>query len=106
MTSDQATKLVRPHASDVVTSAVLQAAWQRRRKWSRTDTARHLNDRAAPLIALFRRLHPQAAPRHSRQFGYWLKDNTPALFDRAHEKLAGAADDAARERLLPTDLLA
>lgn len=105
MTSKQATKLLAEVAGQERLTETLHAAWNRRRKWTRTDTARHLNDRAQPLIALFRRLQPTAAPAHSKQFGYWLKDNAPAVFDRAHTRLAGAADDSARERLLPTELI-
>lgn len=105
MTSSQATALVKEPTESATRSASLLASWERRRKWSRTDTARHLNDRSAPLIALFRREHPAMNLTHTRQFGYWLKDAAPALFDRAHTRLAAAPDDAARDRLLPTELL-
>ena len=105
MTSRQATALTQtPDESRLRTEAGL-AVWARRRTWSRTDTARHLDDRSEPLIALFRRAHPTAAPLHTHRFGYWLREHAPRLFDRAHAALTAAPDDSARERLLPTDLL-
>ena len=105
MTSTQAIAIVKQPEESAVRSASLIAAWERRRKWSRTDTARFLNDRSEPLVALFRRKHPGTSVTHSRQFGYWLKEHTPTLFDRAHTRLSAAPDDTARDRLLPTELL-
>lgn len=105
MTSGQAQKLMAPSPQQERLTATLHAAWTKRKKWTRTDTARHLNDRAQPLLALFRRVHPAAAPQHSAQFGYWLKDNAPALFDRAHARLASATSDEVRAQMLPTELL-
>lgn len=105
MTSTQAVKLVTEPASEAARREHYLAAWERRKKWSRTDTARHLNDRSEPLLALYRRRQPAQVVGHSRQFGYWLKEHAPAVFDRAHARLAELPDDAAREALLPTDLL-
>lgn len=106
MTSTQANALLRSAAAPAqATATTLVAAWERRRKWSRTDSARHLDERSEPLIALFRREHPGAQLQHTRRFGYWLREHAPILFDRAHARLASAPDDAARTRLLPTELL-
>jgi len=80
-----------------------RAAYEARRRWTRTDTARWLNDRSAPVLAWLRRL-PGEWPAHSRQMGYWLKDEAPERFGRVHralEKLPAAARDAA----LPGELL-
>jgi hypothetical protein len=79
--------------------------WARKKKWSRTDSARFLNERSAALLARFRRVQSAVTVKHSEQFGYWLKTNAPAIFDRAHARLLEARDDAGRERLLPTDFL-
>jgi hypothetical protein len=84
--------------------AALEQAWQRRRPWSRTDTARFLDDRSEPLLALLRR-RPGEWPKHSRQFGQWLRTNQTRIFDRAHRLLAGQKDDAARERMIPSELV-
>jgi hypothetical protein len=79
-------------------------AYERRRTWSRTDSARWLSDRSAPLLAALRR-RPGQWPSHSRMVGYWLKDNATAIFDAAHARLLAAKDDTARDALLPTDLI-
>lgn len=79
-------------------------AYERRRVWSRTDSARWLSDRSAPLLATLRR-RPGQWPSHSRMVGYWLKDNAPDLFNGAHALLLAAKDDTARDALLPTDLI-
>lgn len=80
-----------------------RTAYEARRKWSRTDTARWLNERSASVLAWLRR-RPGQWPAHSRQMGYWLKDHGSPLFAAVHaalEKLPAAARDAA----LPGDLL-
>lgn len=105
MTSAQATAVTQESRHTRASRVSLEKSWASRDRWSRTATARHLNDRSPALLALFRRAYPAKAPSHTRQFGYWLKLYAPALFDRAHRLLAGCADDAARERLLPTELL-
>jgi hypothetical protein len=80
-----------------------RAAYERRRAWSRTDSARWLNDRSAPVLAYLRRL-PGQWPAHSRQIGYWLKDERPEFFASLHARLAGLSA-AAREAALPGTLL-
>lgn len=78
----------------------MAAAYQRRRKWTRTDTTRWLDARSEALLAWMRR-HGPAAPRYSSKMGQWLKDNSPdhgALYDRAHASLTALPDDPARER--------
>lgn len=105
MTSSQATALTQESTHTRQSRISLEKAWADRVRWSRTATARYLNDRSPALIALFRRTNPAQTPRHTRQFGYWLKQFAPGVFDRAHTRLAACADDAARERLLPTDFL-
>ncbi len=105
MTSTQAKAVLGQSEEEATRSASLIAAWAARRKWTRTDTTRHLDDRSEPLIALFRRRFPKATAPHSRHFGGWLKEHAPALFDRAHTRLSAASDDGERARLLPTELL-
>jgi hypothetical protein len=79
-------------------------AWARRRPaWTRTDTARWLNERSEPLLAWLRRRSPRA-PAHSRQMGYWLKDQDPTLFARAHERLARCKTPD-RDQLLTDEVL-
>lgn len=77
--------------------------WEKRRRWSRTDTARWLNERSAAVLAWLRR-RPGTWPAHSKQVGYWLKEYTPRVFDRAHDRLA-AGDDSVRENMLPREIL-
>lgn len=79
------------------------AAWQRRRRWSRTDSARWLNDRSPAVLAWLRR-KAGSWPDHNRQIGYWLKAYRTRIFDRAHARLLGASD-AEREKLLPNEAL-
>jgi sugar (pentulose or hexulose) kinase len=105
MTSSQATALCQESKHTRSGRNALEKAWASKERWSRTYSARFLNDRSEALIALFRRAHQGQLPRHTRQFGYWLKQHAPALFERAHVTLAACADDNQRERLLPTDLL-
>ena len=84
---------------------VLVQAWKKRRpEWTRTDSARWLNERSEPLLAWLRRRSSQA-PEHSRQMGYWVKENEPVIFARAHERLARAGTNEHRERLLIEDVL-
>lgn len=105
MTSSQATKLTQEPPETRHKRSAGEKAWAAKPHWSRTATARFLDDRSPALIALFRRSYPAKAPSHTRQFGHWLKIYAPALFDRAHRLLLDCADDAARDRLLPTDFL-
>lgn len=85
--------------------AVLVRAWTKRRPaWTRTDTARWLNERSEPLLARLRR-RAGRAPSHSRQIGYWVKENEPTLFARAHERLARCANSQDRDQLLIDEVL-
>jgi hypothetical protein len=79
------------------------ARWEKLRKWSRTDSARWVNDRSAAALAWLRR-RPGQWPAHSNQLGYWLRDHAPEVFDRIHNKLAGMSPEA-REQTLPGSLL-
>lgn len=85
--------------------AVLVRAWGRRRPaWTRTDTARWLNERSEPVLAWLRR-RAARSPSHSRQMGYWVKENEPAIFARAHERLARCGNNQDREQLLTDEVL-
>jgi len=77
--------------------------WEKIKKWSRTDSARWVNDRSAAALAWLRRRAGQW-PAHSAQMGYWLRDNNPALFDQIHTTLAGLSPEG-REQSHPGDLL-
>jgi hypothetical protein len=79
-------------------------AHQARAAWTRSATARHLDELSAPLLALLRR-RPGRWPHEVHQIGHWLYEHRRDLFVRAHARLAAAPDDAARATLLPTDLL-
>lgn len=79
------------------------ARWEKVRKWSRTDSARWVNDRSAAVLAWLRR-RPGQWPAHSSQVGYWLRENAPALFDQFHNKLAGLSPEG-REQTHPGALL-
>lgn len=84
--------------------AGLVLAWARRRPaWTRTDSARWLNDRSEPLLAWLRR-RAGRAPAHSRQMGYWLKAERPDLFNSAHTRLAAAKAEA-RETLIIDEVM-
>lgn len=85
-------------------TATGQALYAKRRTWSRTDTARWLNERSPAVLAWLRR-RTGNWPAHSKQVGYWLKEYAPRAFDRAHERLAAGADDFARENMLPRETL-
>lgn len=84
-----------------------QAMWARRRPaWTRTDTVRWLNDRSAAVLALLRRADAAAAPVYSSSMGRWLKDNSAALFQRAHERLAQPGrNERARQALNVIEVL-
>lgn len=78
------------------------AKWLAQRKWSRTDTARWLDDRNEAVLAALRR-RPGAWP-HVRSIGYWLKDHAPEVFDRVHARLAKAGE-AGAEKLFPMEVV-
>lgn len=75
------------------------ARWEKVRKWSRTDSARWVNDRSAAVLAWLRRGAGQW-PAHSAQVGYWMRDNAPDVFERFHSKLAGLSPEG-REHIHP-----
>ena len=105
MTANQAEKLSATAPMTQTAHLAGLVSWERRRKWSRTDTARHLGECGAALLAHFRRQYPAARTAHTTQFGFWLREHAPAIFDRAHATLTACADDDARARLLPSELL-
>jgi len=78
--------------------------YQRRRRWSRTDSARWLNDRSPAILAWLRR-GPGDWPHRTDEAGYWLKEKKPSLFDAAHNRLAHESTDSARDALHVGDLL-
>lgn len=82
----------------------LQTAYTARARWTRTATARWLDDRAPAAIAALRRLLRSPVP-DVRQPGYWLKEHNPPLFARAHERLATLPTDAAREQAIIPDIV-
>lgn len=83
----------------------MQQAWIRRKPWTRTETARFLNDRSPALLAHLRR-SPGRWPEICPKFmGDWLKVNALPLFDHAHAALAARRSDEARDTLGPTQLL-
>jgi len=90
--------------SEEILSLNCQQAYARRRTWSRTDSARWINDRSAPVLAILRRRQGNW-PAHSRSLGYWLKEHTPDLFLNAHAILAAAKDDDTRDGLLPQEVI-
>jgi hypothetical protein len=65
--------------------------WEGRRThqniWTKTDTARWLEERNAEGLA-WMAAHTLRAPRRPvRAFGYWLKLADPAAFARVHARL-------------------
>lgn len=90
--------------TETVRETALVEAWAKRRKWSRTESARWLNDRSTQLLAYLRR-RLSHAPSHSKQIGYWLKEYEPKLFDRAHDRLAAYKTEADRDQVLIEEVL-
>ena len=94
---------------DAITQAqrnetVMTRAAYERHKWSRTDTARFLNDRNERVLAWARRKLP-SPPVHAKQMGFWLKEKATTVFDRAHARLAALTSDQTREATFIEDLL-
>lgn len=83
-------------------------AYERRRRWSLTDTSRWLNDRGEAVQAQLRRLRTGVPTFHDR-IGYWLRAEANAAarthFDRAHAHLAALPDDTARDHALVTEVV-
>lgn len=82
------------------------AAWKKNRlcRWSRTDTARWLNDRAPAVLAWLRRRQGDW-PLENERIGYWLNLYSRRVFDRAHARLTAGRNDEERELLLPSEVL-
>lgn len=72
--------------------------YARRRKWSRTDSARWLDERSEAGLARLRRLGRECPPV-SKRLGHWLKEEArdQQYFSRVHAALADLHTDAARE---------
>ncbi len=80
-------------------------AWGRRRPtWTRTDTARWLDDRSEPVVAWLRRHAARSPQRFCRQIGHYLRARDPERFRRAHTRLL-RADAAGRERIALEEVL-
>lgn len=89
-----------------------QAKWARISKWSRTSTARWLNDRADAVNAASLRRGWQPTHRSDgwrqimpRAPGYTLRDNHPDVFTRIHQRLSALASDEARESALVPEIV-
>lgn len=87
------------------------AAYAKRAQWSRTATARWLDDRRDAVNAAALRLglqlgqvSPLGKPVLPRQPGHALKTHHVRVFDRIHAALAAAASDKQRDALLVPDL--
>lgn len=72
-------------------------AWQYRKTWSRTwtrsDTARYLDDKKVEIFAL---LPANQLPRYAsrcKNIGQWLALNQLRLFDRAHTRISCICKD-------------
>lgn len=89
--------------SPTFAESAYEKAWEKRRKWTRTFTARLLNERQATVLAFLRRM-PGKWPQRSENIGFWLQRYTPALFAQLHERLAALPDEAAREALPVSEL--
>lgn len=80
-------------------SAMRRKVWLKRRPdWTRSDSVRWLNERSSGVLAWVRRRDPARSPGHSNSMGRWLAEHWPVDFARAHERLAAAASEAAREQ--------
>jgi hypothetical protein len=85
-------------ASQATLTSNLIKAWAKRRTWTRTDTARWIDDRSESALAWLRR-QPGTWPVHSKKFGYWLKEHDTRRFDAAHRLLSKTRSDVARDAL-------
>lgn len=82
----------------------MEASWAKRRPWSRTATARWLNDRS-PSVMAWLRLRPGKWPATSNSIGYWLQEHAPAVFGQVHERLLEAGSEAKRDALRVGEVL-
>jgi hypothetical protein len=90
-------KLVRPIDDARIKGGF--AAWERRRTWSKTDTARWLNARSPAVLAWLRRKPGDWPKQWNHTLGYWLRDSSTRVFNRAHKRLLAGGDDATREQM-------
>lgn len=94
-------------------SANLQASWVRRRKWTRTDSSRWLNDRADAVnsaalrlgLVMLQRSDGVRVPSLPKAPGDALRVNNAAAFDRIHTRLAALDGDAARDTALVPEIV-
>lgn len=91
--------------------ATLLTAYAKRAKWSRTDSARWLDERAPAVNAAALRLSirlgnvsPHGVHVLPQNPGHAIKAKHPRLFDRLHTTLAAVRSDEARDALLVPDL--
>lgn len=84
-------------------------AWQYRKTWARTwtrsDSARYLDDKKAEIFAL---LAANQLPRYAtrcKNIGQWLALNQRRLFDQAHTRLSSTcrAEGKAAAEALPVE---
>lgn len=83
-------------------SEVELAAYERRRAWSRTDTARWLNEHGEAVLAQLRRRGLES-PSFTKRVGFWLKETARdrGVFDRAHGRLASLDDSTRSVAIVP-----
>lgn len=93
-------------------STLLSTSWARRAPWTRTCTARWLNDRADAVNAATLRTglmpaHRSDGARHMlpKSPGDALRTNNRGAFDRIHTRLSALANDAAREAALVPEIV-
>lgn len=68
--------------------------WAREQPWTRTNTARWLNERSAAVLAHYEKEHGiLLSSRASSAAGYRLQERLPKNFDAIHGKLAAAEGD-------------
>lgn len=82
------------------------AQYAKRRRWSRTDSARWLDERSEAGLARLRRLGREC-PQVSRRLGHWLKEDArdTQYFGHIHAALAALPNDTARECAHVLDIL-
>ena len=93
-------------------SQILAQSWVRRAPWTRTCTARWLNDRADAVNAATLRTglmpsHRSDGARHMlpKSPGDALRVNNRGAFDRIHTRLSALGNDAAREAALVPEIV-
>jgi hypothetical protein len=88
-------------------TAVGLALYEKRRPWSRTDSARWLDARSEAVLARLRRLDRECPPVSKLRMGHWLKEQArdQRCFARVHEALTALGNDVAREQALVLEIL-